>query len=170
MNFLTVLVSFFILTSIGFGQQLKSDKNNLRYPNELDGFKLIRDERLKNLIPGITAAKEIREVESSLQEDKIGDCEHCLFNKDWNVYFTQIDTREGNLDSIQFYPRKRIPFSRVRFSKQFKKSRMGISDNDIGDCIVYEDKYGLSYVIVNDSGNEKLKKGDLYYIEYGVPQ
>jgi hypothetical protein len=159
-----------LLTSFGLGQQLNPNESNLRYPNELNGFKLIQNSRLKNLIPGITTATELNEVFNSYRNDTRNPlCDQCLIIGDWEVDFTQLDSREGNLFTIEFHPRKRIPFSKIRFSKQFEKHKMGISDNDISECIVYEDKFGLSYVIVNDEGNEKYKKGDLYYIEYGAP-
>lgn len=141
-----------------------------KYPNELKGFKLIDDKRLQNLMPGITTAKEVMEAENFLEDDKKNDCERCLYNEDWNVYLLQINSSEGNLFTIQFYPRKRISFSKVKFPKQFTKGGMGIAHGEVEKCLIYEDIYGLRYVIVDEKGNEKYKKGDLYYIEYGAPE
>ncbi|HLM01562.1 MAG TPA: hypothetical protein VK400_10955, partial [Pyrinomonadaceae bacterium] len=62
-----------------------------------------------------------------------------------------------------------ISFSKVKFPKQFKKSEMGIVHSiNATEFISYRDKYGLEYVIVNESGDSEYKKGDLFYIEYGL--
>ncbi len=36
--------------------------------------------------------------------------------------------------------------------------------------ISYSDKFGLRYVIVDETGDFKYRKGDLFYVEYGISE
>jgi hypothetical protein len=175
MRVIKVFIASALLFVFAFGVlcQTEGKRSSLRYPNELKGFELMKTSPLKTLIPGISTASEAQEKTSFFMKD----CKPayselvsgCQLDKDWDVSYAQIDTLQGNLDSIVFYPRKRIPFSKVKFPKQFKKSQMGIVHSiNAGEFISYRDKYGLEYVIVDESGDSKYKKGDLFYIEYGL--
>ncbi len=176
MKVLIVLVSLMAFQSVVLCQQSVINKDSLRYPNELNGFQLMQTSKLRNLIPGITTAKELTAVSELLglgDDCKIQKTGACILDENWDVSFLQIDSLDGNLDSIQFYPRKRIPFSKARFSKQFHKSEMVIvhlTQINAEKFRSYSDKYGLMYVIVDESTDEYYKKGDLFYIEYGIPE
>ncbi len=170
---LMFLIIIFALFPIITSSQVKIEDNKkpVRYSNELKGFKLMKTSKLRALVPGVSTAKEIRifidECKSPYNELTTA----CQLDNDWDVGFTQIDNLEGNLSSIKFYPRKRIPFSKVKFSKKFKKYKMGIVHSiNASRFIAYSDKYGLTYVIVAESGDYKYRKGDLFYIEYGLSE
>jgi hypothetical protein len=136
----------------------------------------MRTSKLRNLVPGVTTAEELKAVTEPLGIS--ADCEiqrtgGCLLDENWDVAVLQIETRDGNLSDIQFYPRKRIPFSKVRFPKQFEKGEMTIvhlTQINAENFLTFSDRYGLKYVIVNESTDEYYKKGDLFYIEYGIPE
>ena len=176
MKVLIVLVSVLIFQSVVLCQQSVINKDSQRYPNELKGFQLMQTSKLRNLIPGITTVQELYAVFELLgigNDCKIQQTGGCKLDENWDVSFSQIESRDGNLSGIQFYPRKRIPFSKVRFPKQFKKSEMGIvhlTQINADKFISYSNKYGLRYIIVNESTDEYYKKGDLFYIEYGIPE
>ena len=168
-----ITLAFLFVFAFNVLCQTEKKKSSLRYPNELKGFELMQTSPLKSLIPGISTATEAQEKTKFFMQD----CKPtyselvsgCQLDKDWDVTYAQIDNLEGNLDSIRFYPRKRISFSKVKFPKQFKKSEMGIVHSiNATEFISYRDKYGLEYVIVNESGDSEYKKGDLFYIEYGL--
>lgn len=176
MKVLIVLVSVLALHSVVLCQQNAINKDSLRYPNELKGFELMRSSKLANLIPGVTTAEELKAAIKLLgvgEDCKIQPTGGCRLDENWDVSFTQIDSRDGNLSSIRFYPRKRLPFSKVRFPKQFLKGEMGIvhlTQINAENFISYWDKYGLEYVIVDEATDKYYKKGDLFFIEYGIPE
>jgi len=61
-------------------------------------------------------------------------------------------------------------FQKFNFPRKFKKSEAGIVHSiEATKFVVYEDNYGLAYWIVNESGDFEYKKGDLFFIEYGLP-
>jgi len=149
------------------------NQTSRRYPNELKGFRLWFKYGLASLNPGVSGKSEIDAVLGAVM-DKCeapwhgGNVGGCKLDENWDVSYTQIDSRSGNLDSIIFYPRKRIPFSRVRFPQSFEKGGIMIVHLiEPEEFIEYSDKSGLKYVVVNERGDEKYKKGDLFYIEYG---
>ncbi len=151
-------------------QSAKQSKNATKYPNELKGFELMKTSKLKILVPGVSTAEEIKTFYEGCknQHKRIGACE---LDKDWYYSLSQIGTLDGMLNSIEFYPRKRIPFLKVRFSKKFKKSEWGIVHViDASKFKVYEDDYGLSYWIVNESGDAEYMKGDLFFVKYSFPK
>lgn len=173
MKVLIVLVSVLAFQSVVLCQRSVTNKDSLRYPNELKGFQLMQTSKLRNLIPGITTAKELEPANDILGYDcKFNSTVNCKLDENWDVFLTQIDSYDGNLSTIEFYPRERLSFSKVRFSKQFHKDEMIIVHLDINveNFITYRDKYGLTYVIINESTDDHYKKGDLYYIVYGVPE
>lgn len=176
MKVLIVLVSVLAFHCGVLCQQSAINKGSLRYPNELKGFELMKTSKLGNLVPGVTTAEELKAAYKLLgvgDDCKIQPTGGCRLDENWDVAFTQFDSREGNLAGIMFYPRKRIPFSKVRFPRQFLKGEMGIvhlTQINAEKFISYSDKYGLEYVIVDEATDEHYKKGDLFFIEYGVPE
>lgn len=172
-----LIVLFYILTfqSLVLFQSNETGKDSPRYPNELKGFELMQTSKLKNLIPGVTTAGELKSAEKLLGDDcRLEDTGRCVLDENWDVAFEQIDSREGFiLAAVKFYPRKRISFSKTEFPRQFSKSEMGIvhlKEINAEKFISYHDRYGLSYVLVNEATDKYYKKGDLFFIEYGIPE
>ncbi|HLM00283.1 MAG TPA: hypothetical protein VK400_04450 [Pyrinomonadaceae bacterium] len=157
-------------------QKTGNGRNDARYPNELKGFELMKTSKLSALVPGVSTEQEIKKIAAFHDECKSPYHEltsACRFDENWDVSIIQTGEGDGygNLSAVMFYPRRRIPFSKIKFSRQFEKSAMGIVHSiNASEFISYSDKYGLSYVIVDESGDEKYKKGDLFYIEYGIPE
>ena len=169
-NFISLLF-LLILTSTALSQQSKPHKILVKYPNELKNFKLIRNSSINSLIPRLTTAEEVKKATKNLENAcEIPESKDCQLSKNWNTALQQINSRDGNLYSIVFTPKKKISFKHIKFPRQFKKSGMGISDSDVSETIVYSDSYGLRYVIVDENDAKGYKKGDLYYIEYGAPE
>ena len=169
MKVILLVLCLFVSVHPANGQDL----TNRRYPNELKRFKLWTMYGLTSLNPGLSGKSEIDAVLGAVM-DKCEAPWHasvgaCKLDENWDVSYTQTENLLGNLDSIIFYPRKRIPFSRVRFPNTFEKGRMGIVHSiDAEEFLCYADKYGLQYVVVNEPGDAKYKKGDLFYVEYGL--
>ncbi len=154
-------------------QKNNPTKNSSRYPNELKGFELMKSSKLKVLTPGISTEKDVIEVfgeECKNPHEKLRVCE---LDKNWYVNFLYDgETSSGILWGIQFYPRKRTPFSFIKFPKTFTKGGVGIVHLpiEVENFIAYSDRFGLSYVIIDEKSDPEFRKGDLFYIEYGLPE
>ena len=166
---LTVIFALFSAVTLG---QASDKQNNHGYPNELKGFELLEISKLKSLIPGISTEAEAEEAGKFFMDEckkpYHEDVGACQLNSTWDATFNFLD---GKLYAIKFYPRKRIPFSKVKFSKKFRKGGMGIVHSiNANKFIFYTDKFGLAYVIVDETGDSKYRKGDLFYVEYGISE
>jgi hypothetical protein len=83
-------------------------------------------------------------------------------NLPWSQYM------EGTIESISFYPRKRVSFLRVVFPKAFKIGEIFVTHRPAPQ-MSYTDGTGLTYVIyMEDSKDGSVRKGDLREIRYGV--
>lgn len=171
-----ILIVFLALLAVSIFGQAPSEhsKNTERYPNELKGFELMKNSKLKNLIPGVSTRMDAEEAAKFFMDEckkpYHEDVGACQLGIDWDASFTFSEDNKL-LDGIYFYPRKRIPFSRVKFSKKFMKGGMGIVHLiNAQKFITYSDKFGLIYVIVAEKGDLKYKKGDLFFIEYRSSQ
>jgi hypothetical protein len=167
------LIFVLLLNFIGLSQTVNPTNADLRYPNELKGFELMKNSKLKNLIPGVSTERDVIKVFGEDCKNPHERLKVCELDKDWYVNFSYDgENNSGILWDIQFYPHKRIPFSKVKFPKTFEKGRMGIVHLpiEVTYFITYEDKLGLSYVIIDEKGDSEFKKGDLFYIEYGIPK
>lgn len=126
---------------------------------------------LKTLIPGISPLETVESKTNYFMKNCRPPYHEaaaaCQFDEDWDVSYDL--TENGKLSSITFYSRKRIKFSKIKFPKNFKKFNLGIVHLlDVSNFVSYTDKYGLSYVIVDEYGDSIYRKGDLFYIEYGM--
>ena len=75
----------------------------------------------------------------------------------------------GQYSNLNFYPKKRIIRSRLKFGKQFGKLRIGASHASPSEWDTYSDSFGLSYDIsAEDTEDSKFHKGDLVMISYGL--
>lgn len=167
--FLTVVFAMFIAATSG---QISDKLNNYRYPNHLKGFNLLEVSELRSLVPGTSTKAEAEEAAKYFMDEckkpYHEDVGACQIDINWDASFF-ITEDGGKLGGIRFYPRKRIPFSKIKFSKHFEKGRMGIVHSiNATKFIYYSDEFGLMYVIVDESGDFKYRKGDLFYIEYGI--
>ncbi|MDQ3490405.1 MAG: hypothetical protein ACR2M8_12550 [Pyrinomonadaceae bacterium] len=168
--FLTIVFAMFATATFG---QVSDKSNNYRYPNELKGFNVLEISRLKGLVPGVSTEAEAKEAGKFFMDEckkpYHEDVDACQLDINWDASFTF--SEDGKLHGIYFYPRKRIPFSKVKFSKKFMKGGMGIVHSiNAEKFISYSDEFGLRYVIVDESGDSKYRKGDLFYIEYGISE
>lgn len=166
-----------------------------RSPNELEGYEFFKTGKLKELKLGISTRENVRETLGK-------DCEDiCEYSDDWRIVFTYFDhiSREISEDgkttkylpdpkfantiySIKFVPKKRISFSNITFSDQFRKFGATAFGHDFSGKAVhvaffsYTDPYGLRYVIFDkitlNTANKKdeSQTGDLMSIEYTIPR
>ncbi len=165
----TFLILILTLISSALCQETNKSKIFTRYPNELKGFELMKSSKLKTLVPGISTENDVIRIFGKDCKNKHERLSVCELDKNWYVSFGYDgETNSGILWDIQFYPHKRTPFSKIRFSKAFKKYGMGIVHLpiEVTKFISYSDKFGLSYVIIDEKGDWEFKKGDLFYIEY----
>lgn len=169
---LIVLTLVFVLSSSILCQEIDRSNFFARYPNELKGLELMKNSKLKTLIPGISNEKDVVKIFGEDCKNPHERLKVCELDRNWYVSFLYDgETDSGILWDIRFYPHKRMPFSKVRFPKTFTKYGLGIVHLpiEVDKFISYEDKFGLSYVIIDGKGDLEFKKGDLFYIEYGLP-
>ncbi|HRH41113.1 MAG TPA: hypothetical protein PKY82_05665 [Pyrinomonadaceae bacterium] len=168
MKVVAVFLSLFTLTFFAFGQPSGKNKNTLQYPNELEGFKLMEDPKLKELITVARTSRDWKAVKKLLPENCDGICN---YNEDWEIYFIAYEPDGSDDLGIVFKPRKSISFAKTIFPKYFESGfGQSIYQYKTTNFIWYRDKYGLAYKIIRDDLNPKYKKGDLYSIEYGQTQ
>ncbi|MBX7174322.1 MAG: hypothetical protein K1X72_25340 [Pyrinomonadaceae bacterium] len=168
MKVVAVFLSLFALTFFAFGQPNEKNKNTLQYPNELKGFKLMDDPKLKELITVARTARDWKAVKKLLPENCDGICN---YNDDWQVSFIEYEPNGSDDLAIVFKPRKNISFAKTTFPKDFVSGFGQIPNRyEPTNYIWYRDKYGLKYRIISDDLNPKYKKGDLLSIEYGQNQ
>ena len=171
----TVLLCILFLLSSSVCQNPAANRDIQRYPNELKGFELMRASKLKTLVPGVSTEKDVLKIfgdekDCRNRHERLGVCE---LDENWYVSFTYDgETNSGILWSIEFYPRRRTPFSKVKFANRFEKGGAVIVHLpiEVENLITFSDKFGLSYVIVAEKGDDEFRKGDLFYIEYGLPE
>jgi hypothetical protein len=154
---------------------------SVQFSNELKSYEFYGKGKLKPL---------------KLLISKLGDWESifgkncsasCDLNKDWRISFYSVDVKspkivtenkierkfflkpqyDNILWSIELMPKKRISFKNFRFPKAFEKSDGFISEIN-WSFDVYQDSNGLSYWILAENVRD-YQKGDLYRIEYEVP-
>lgn len=164
-----LMLILFPISNVFFQKAIQVPET-LRYPNELKGFELMKTSKLKSLLPNISTEEDV--IQALGRE-----CVHsrkvpfgCKLDENWNVEFHYVLPIFGPLYTITFYPRHRISFSKVRFPKSFEKLNGHITHLPINvdKFLFYGDDYGLEYAVINQSGDRDYKKGDLFYIEYGL--
>jgi len=145
-----------------------------RYPNELLGFKLYAGGNWKSLEPGASIEADVERVLGKPSPVFIP------YDDDWQVAVTYYgvppedvpwgEFMKGTVESISFYPRKRISLSRAAFPKAFKYGALYVSSRP-APYMSYADGSGLTYFIyTGDSKDGAVRKGDLREIRYGVPR
>src|SRR5690349_22447363 len=141
-----------------------------RYPHEMRGYQLWAKYNLDTLNPGVSSKSDIEAVLGAAMNKCEAPYDNrltgCKLNEDWDVEYTQIDSDLGKLNTVTFYPRHEIRFSRSMLPGGFTLGYRKILDTiKATRFIEYSDSFGLKYVVVNESGDPKYKKGDLFYIE-----
>lgn len=165
MKVVAVFLSVFALTFFAFGQRIEKNKRVVEYPNELEGFKLMKDSKIKDFITTVRTSRDWNEVKKILPEN----CGRvCIYNEDWELSILQYLPIRNNDFIVRFSPRKSISFSKIKFPKYFKIDMFRTTyQKEVIDCWSFEDKYGLKYTIAMFDSDTKYKKYDLVHIEYG---
>jgi hypothetical protein len=170
-NLFTILLMLVALAEMAGAQNQPAETS--RYPNELPGFKLYAEGGWKSLEPWVSTGADAERVLGKPSPVFIP------YNNDWQVivnYFGSgtINGRpwgeflKGTIDSISFYPRRRVSFSRVVFPRAFECEGIVVSHTP-APLMSCSDATGLSYLIyTGDSDDGVVRKGDLRKIEYGV--
>jgi hypothetical protein len=144
-----------------------------RYPNELKAFRLFDEGNWKALQPYVSTASDVRKWLGEPSPVSIP------YGADWYVivfYFGSStingkpwgNSLKGTIDSIIFYPQRRISFHHIILPKPFKCDAVW-SSHQVATQIKCSDGSGLSYVIYkNNSPDNTVQADDLAYIEYGA--
>ena len=171
-NLFATLLTLLALSGMVRGQDQPAEAS--RYPNELPGFKLYARGNWKSLEPGVSIEVDADRVLG------IPSPVFIPYDDGWQViirYYGDLPSdrpwsqfMKGTIDTISFYPRKRVSFSRVVFPKAFKIGIILVSHRPAPQ-MSYTDGTGLTYFIyIGDSDDGVIRKGDLREIRYGVPR
>ena len=171
-NLFATLLVLLALSGTAWAQDRPPEAS--RYPNELNGFKLYAGGNWKSLEPGASIEADADRVLGVPSPVFIP------YDEDWRVIVSYYGVppgdspwgkfMKGTIDSISFYPRKRVSFSRVVFPKAFKAGALAVTRRP-APYMSYTDGTGLTYFIyTGDSRDGAVREGDLREIRYGIPR
>lgn len=160
-------IGFVFVTTLTIVSQTANKSKKVEFPNELKGFELMKEPKFKSLITTIRISKDWKEIEKSLPDKCSGSCK---LNNNWKISLLENEPIGTNNFSIQFYPLKRISLSKIKFPKQFRLNKMeSYYQGKITHLLSFIDKFGLRYIVL-DEDKDNYRKGDLYFIEYGLSE
>lgn len=173
-------------------------------PNELDGFGFFKTGKLNNIKIGVSTKADIEKIFGSACEKP------CDYDSNWMITFDYFSANQvlvdnfnkpdeknyvpkkeviGKIESVALRPKKTISFNNITFSNNFQKysflesGYINSADKDGVLIDIYQDSYGLQYLIFDKFTSENFKdtfnlrkqfanfrKGDLIIIKYTIPE
>jgi hypothetical protein len=165
--------SFLLLVLHAISGALSTPESAPRYPNELKGYRFYDEGNWKALQPYVSTRSDVRKWLGEPSPVRIP------YGADWYVIVFYFDSGtingkpwgkslKGTVDSINFYPRRRVSFRDIILPKAFKCQATS-SSHELAAQTKCSDGSGLSYVFYkSNSLDNTVQADDLAYIEYGA--